>query len=477
MPNYLITVSGELPLRSGRTRPRFYRALVENIRDAVKRAGAEVLDSCVVEAKIFLETDKEVMDKIARVFGVHRVGHVLVYEFKNLKDLVTWIFENAKSVVTGKKFAVKVKRSGKHEFTSLDVAREVGALLKPFSAGVDLENPEVVVEVEVRGLTAYLYKEVLKGPRGLPTGVEGNALTLFSGGFDSPVAAWLAAKRGIRVDFLHYLMGPAQPSYYAFLVAKTLAYNWLYGYRPKFIVVNFGDLIVEVTRKVEWSYRQVVLRALMYIVASKIANDMGYDALVTGESVGQASSQTLKNLSAIEKATGLNIPILRPLIGFDKEEIIELSKRIGLYGLSSKVTEACTIAPTRVATSSTPRDVLKQLENIDKSLIDRAISSMKVVDVLVTKPEEVVLPDNIEIDFIPEDALVLDIRSEEERSKMPISRAIPISEVDLSKIPKNKVVLIVCDSGSASYVLAKVFREQGIKAYSLKGGAKNYTAV
>ncbi|MEM1720155.1 MAG: THUMP domain-containing protein [Desulfurococcaceae archaeon] len=474
MPSYLITVSGELPLRSRRTRPRFYQVLVENIKDAVSRAGARVLDSRIVEAKILLRTDIDVMDKIARVFGVYRVGHVLVYEFKDLKDLATWIFENAKDAVAGKKFAVRVKRSGHHGFTSLDIAREAGTLLKPLSAGVDLESPDVVVEVEVRGSAAYLYREVLKGPGGLPTGVEGNALVMFSGGFDSPVAAWLAAKRGIQVDFLHYVMGPARSSYYALLVAKTLTYNWLHGYRPRLIVVGFEDLLVEVVKKVEWSYRQVALRALMYIVASRIASKMGYDALVTGESVGQASSQTLKNLSAIERAVELRIPVLRPLIGFDKEEIIELSRRIGLYDLSSKVTEACTIAPTRVATSSTPGEVLKQLENIDKSLVDRAVSSMKIVDVLTARPEEAVLPDAIEIDFIPEGALVLDARSEEERSKSPIPGAIPVNEVDPSRIPRDKVVLFVCDSGSTSYVLAKVFREQGIKAYSLKGGGKEY---
>lgn len=472
MPSYLVTVTGELPLKSGRSRPRFYRVMVENIKDAVERAGAKVLENRIVEAKIFLSTDKDVVDRIARVFGVYKVGQVIVGEFKDLRELASWIYENARKMVSGKKFAVRVKRSGDHPFTSLDVAREAGALLKPYSAGVDLENPEVVVEVEVRGTTAYLYEKVLKGPGGLPTGVEGKALVLFSGGFDSPVAAWLTAKRGVQVDFLHYVMGSLQPSYYAFLVAKALSSEWLYGYRPKFIVVDFRDVLVDITKKIEWSYRQVVLRGLMYVVASKLATLMGYDALVTGESVGQASSQTLKNLSAIERAIKPSVPILRPLLSFDKEEIVKFSKRIGLYELSSKVIEACAIAPARVTTHSTPEEVLQQLRNIDASTVDRVASSARVIDVLGAKPEDTLLPDDIEIDFIPEGALVIDARSEQERLKKPIPGAVSIGSVDFSKIPKDEVLVVICESGSVSYVLAKTLREQGIRAYSLRGGVR-----
>lgn len=474
MPEYLITVTGELPLRSKRTRPRFYKTLLENLRDAIQREGAQVLEHKIVEAKVFIATDKDVLSRIAKVFGVYKVGRVLRCEFRDLRELAYWIYENAKDIVVGKKFAIRVKRSGTHPFTSLDVAREAGALLKPVSMGVNLESPDAIVEVEVRGWTAYLYRETLKGPGGLPVGVEGRALTLFSGGFDSPIAAWMVAKRGIQVDFLHYILGSLQPSYHAFLVAKTLASEWLYGYKPKFIAVDFRDIVTEITKKVEWSLRQVVLRALMYTVASKIASLGGYDAIVTGESIGQASSQTLRNLSAIERAVKPSAPILRPLLSLDKEEIINISRRLGLYELSSRVAEACTIAPFRVATSSTPEEVLQQLANIDYSLVDNALSRAKTISVLDATPMEVFPHDEIEIDFIPEGAIVVDIRSDSEKARKPIPGAISIGDIDFSKMPNNTVVVIVCDTGSASYVLARTLRDQGIRAYSLKGGARGY---
>lgn len=469
MPVYLVTVSGELPLKSSRTRPKFYRKLVENISNALERHGIKLVEHKLLEAKVLVSTDSEALHVLSRVFGVYRAGRVLEYEFKSLEDLAKWVSENTRAVVSGRKFAVRVKRSGDHSFTSIDVAREIGALLKPYSAGVDLENPEVVVEVEVRGSKCYLYVESAKGPGGLPIGVEGSALVLFSGGFDSPVAAWLTAKRGVRVDFLHFYMGSARSTYYAFMVAKELASKWLYGYRPTFILVDFRDVVSELVKKVEWSYRQVVLRALMYYAGSRLAEKAGYDAIVTGESIGQASSQTLKNLKSAELAVNPAVPILRPLLGLDKEEIVELSRKIGLYELSARVAEACAVAPTRVVTSSTPEDVAKYLKDIDVSIVDKAVESAVVLDVLSSQPHEAIPRSDIELDFIPEGFLVVDARSSREKE---IEGAIPLSSLDLARLPRDKPVIIVCDTGSVSYVLAKELRDKGYLAFSLRGGIK-----
>jgi thiazole biosynthesis/tRNA modification protein ThiI len=474
LPKYLVTVSGEIPLRSPRTRPKFYRILVENIRDAVERAGGNVLESEVLEAKILIETDVDVEHVIANVFGVHKVGRVLEYVFKDLRDLANWVQEHARDSVKDKRFAVRVKRSGEHPFTSLDVAREIGALLKPYSVGVDLENPDVIVELEVRGEKAFLYLDSRMGPGGIPIGVEGSALVLFSGGFDSPVAAWLIAKRGVKVDFLHFIMGSIQSTYYAYQVAKNLATNWLYGYKPRFIVVDFRDVIAEISRNIKWSLRQVVLRTLMYTVSSRLAIKLGYDAIVTGESIGQASSQTLKNLSAIERTAESSKIILRPLIGYDKDEIIALSRRIGLYDLSSKVTETCAIAPSRVETAASISELREELSKLDLTLIDKVISDFKVIDVLKANPEEVIPKNDVEIDFIPEDAIIIDARSEVEKRKNPIKNAISLEEINDKNLPRDKLLIFICETGSRSYLLAKTFREEGFRAYSFKGGVKDY---
>lgn len=459
-------------MKSERTRPRFYKKLVENITDALSRDGIRMLYAEIVDAKILLSTDKDALNTLIHVFGIYKAGRVLSYEFKDLEDLAKWICENSKDRVVGGKFAIKVKRSGKHSFKSIDVAREAGALLKPYSAGVDLENPEVVIEVEVRGSRAYLYKESVKGPGGLPVGVEGSALVLFSGGFDSPVAAWLTAKRGVYVDFLHFIMGSTQSSYYAYIVARELSHRWLHGYKPLFIVVDFRDIISEITRKVERAHRQVVLRALMYIAGLKVAEKRGYSALVTGESIGQASSQTLINLSSTEIVVKPQIPILRPLLGFDKEEIIDLSRRIGLYELSSKVVETCAVAPTRVTTRASPSEITEKLNKIDMSLLDKAVSSMKVFEVLSSTPEDAILADEVEVDFIPENAMVIDARSVGDKAGKPLPGSIPLADVNYDKLPRDRVLVIVCETGSISYLIAKELKEKGFKAYSLRGGIR-----
>lgn len=472
LPQYLITVTGELPLRSSRTRPRFYRVLLNNIRDALERNGARLVDYKIIDAKIFVETNREAIDVISRVFGVHRVGSVLIREFTDLGDLSKWIYENSKDMVIGKKFAVRVKRTGVHSFRSIDVAREVGALLKPHSTGVDLDNPDVVIRIEIRGSMAYLYRELANGPGGLPIGVEGKALVLFSGGFDSPVAAWFSAKRGIMVDFLHYIMGSTQSSYYAFIVAREISEKWLYGYRPLFIVIDLRETIDEISRKIEWSYRQVVLRTVMYSIAAKIARSHGYDAIVTGESIGQAASQTLRNIATIEKTSGIDIPVLRPLIGLDREEIIGYSRRIGLYESSTRVIETCIIAPTRVATATEPGEIELYLGKLDQSVIDRALSSIRVLKILESSPDDVIPPSDIEIDFIPRDAVVLDARSDMEREKKPLEEALSYANIDLGKLPRDKTIVVVCETGSVSYFVAKTLREFGFKAYSLRGGIR-----
>jgi thiamine biosynthesis protein ThiI len=472
MPVYIVTVSGEIPLRSHRTRPRFYKRLLANLTDAVERSGGRVLAARLLEAKILVETDVDALEALSRVFGVHRAGEVAVHEFKSLRDLAEWAGREARGLVSGRRFAVKVKRSGVHDFTSLDVAREVGAVLKPYSAGVDLENPEVTVEIEVRGGRAYLYKRVAEGPGGLPTGVEGRALVLFSGGFDSPVAAWLTAKRGVEVDFLHFTLGSPRATYLAFKVARELSLRWLYGYKPRFMVVDFRRVVGEVASKVEWRMRQVALRALMYKAASRVAEKEGFDAIVTGESLGQASSQTLRNLEAVEAVAKPVKPVLRPLAGLDKEEIIALSRRIGLYELSSKVPEACAIAPSRVETRATPVEVEGELAKLSQGLLDEAVSKMAVYDVLSAKPEDVIPSSDLEIDFIPEGALIVDARGWRGVEDGAIPGSIPLSKLDLEKPPGDRVVVVVCDTGSISQVVAGMLRERGFKAFSLRDGLK-----
>lgn len=463
---YLITLSGEIILKSESSRRRFVKKLIDNIKDCLSRCGVQRFNYRFVNAKILLDVDKDVSTSLMRVFGVYRVAEVKNYFFSDLKDLTNFIAKNSVDKVVGRKFSVRVKRSGEHPFTSIDVAREVGSLLKPHSKGVDLNNPDVEVKAEIYGSEALLVEKDIKGVGGLPLGTGGRALSLFSGGFDSPVASWLIAKRGVYVDFLHYYMGVPSSTYYAFLVAKKLAEEWFYGYRPRFILMDFRNIIDKIRLNVEHYYRQVVLRALMLIIAEKYSLKNGYRAVVTGESIGQASSQTLSNITAIDRAVNLKVTVLRPLLGYDKEEIIDISRTIGLYDYSSKVTEACVIARGKVATAGDEKTIGRYLELFSEKDVDETVKTATVFDALSSKPEEV-LGGEVEIDFIPNDAVVVDARDYNKYVSKHIPGSIHLSQLDLKSI-EGKTIVFYCDTGYLSTKMANEFRRNGFKAYSLK---------
>ncbi len=477
MRKYLVTVSGEIVLKSARTRPRFFRALTRNIVDALKREGITDFKVIIDGARIFVETEGDATEVLTRVFGVYRVGEAVEFEFTDLRDLAAKIADVAKEDVRGKKFAVRVHRVGNHDFTSMDVAREAGAALYPYSAGVDLTNPEVTVWVEVRGEKAYVYKGRVRGPGGLPIGVEGRALALFSGGFDSPVASWYVARRGVEVHFLHFVFASPQATYLAVEVAKVLAKRWLHGYRPRMYVVDFTEVIEAVRKEVKHSYRQVVLRALMYRAAELLANKAGFDALITGETIGQASSQTLQNLHAIEKVVNPTIPIIRPLAGMDKEEIIELSRRVGTHDLSARVTEACAIAPSMVTTRAKKGELASELAKVPGNLIEKAVHDAKVLDVMEADPMSALPSDSVEIDFVPEGAVIVDVRSKEQWVKDGVPGSTHISELHRIKDIQKRPVILYCDRGNLSYLTALSLRREGIQAFSFKGGTDSLRKV
>lgn len=473
--NYLITVSGEIPIKSSRTRIRFYRTLINNIKYLLKEKNSKKYRFEIIGAKVFLETDTDVLEDLQRVFGVLRVGEVEVIDFSDLKDLVHKIGERTKDMVSGKKFAVRVSRSGEHDFSSEQFARELGAFLKPHSAGVDLENPDIEIRVEIRDGRAFLYKNLLSACGGLPIGTEGKALSLFSGGFDSPLASYLIAKRGVKIDFLHFFFGSVRATRLAFFVAKKLTEKWFYGHNPKFYFIDLTELVDFISGKISWEFRQIVLRTLMYRIASKVAGKK-YNAIVTGESIGQASSQTLANIRSCEIVSGIEIPILRPLLGFDKTEIIDYSRKIGTYDLSSQVCEACSIAPKKVRTKSEVQELKGEFDKLPEDLIDKAVAEMKELNVRNSNIDDILVQKSVFTDYIPDDAVIIDLRDYSSYLKWHYPGALQYDDVDFEEL-KDKTVVLYCYTGTKSYLSALKLRAKNIRAYSFAGGFENLKKI
>ncbi len=357
---------GEISLKGPRSRYRMESKLAENLKDAIESLGYKLKISsahgriwiCCVESE---DIALKIAEKSANVMGVVSASPSYLIKFDNLDNLSLKARDFFRDRIKNRRFAVRVHRVGIHNFTSKDVERIVGKLLLESCDGkVDLENPEYIAFVEVRGRSAYLFDRIIKGPGGLPIGVEGRVLALISGGIDSPVATWYAMKRGCETHMVLFNIGGDEHVKGGIMVAKALAERWAYGYRPKLYIIDIRPIISRIALYAPEEYMVILLRRYMNRLAEYLANKLNALAIVTGESLGQVASQTLNNIYVIEEA--VRIPILRPLIGFDKDEIVRMAKFIGTYEYSIKVPEFCPIG-TRITTTKAMLNKVKDIES------------------------------------------------------------------------------------------------------------------
>lgn len=467
METYLVRLSGDVTYRKQSSRFYFERLVAKNIAMALKKA--KVIHE---PARIFVKGENIDSKILSRIFGVSSYSKCSELEFENLEDLVSKIEEIYKEKVMGKSFAIKCRRSGIHDFNSMDVAKLLGSRLIKYAKKVDLENPELKINIEIRNNKAYVYEEIEKGPSGLPIGIGEHVLSLFSGGFDSPVASWFVAKRGCLVDFLHFAFGGLSDVKPVFDTAKYLSDNWFYGYKPKFYIVRFSEIIKEIMSKLPNPIWQIALRRTMYLAAEKLAIEKGHEALVTGEALSQATSQTIRNLRIAEQ--GINLPLIRPLIGFDKHEIIGKSKEIGTYEFSLKVEELCGVAIGPLTARANIEKFFSEFQSFDLNLIDKALKELIEIkiDEDPEKIKEIFKEEEFVIDYIPKGSIIVNLMPE----KMKIENSITFEDFDAEKF-KDSLVIFVCKKGLTSKGIASYYRKEGIKAYSLAGGFEGYKRI
>ena len=319
----------------GRNRPYFTARLVRNLREATSDAGVTFVR--VLNGRFEIELSPEadidvVRDRVSRVFGVGnfaRAGRTGV----DLDALGRAIIEGLKGRDAAS-FRIAARRADKrHAMTSVDIERRLGAMVQAATGWkVDLSHPELRINVEMLGdETLYSFGKE-KGAGGLPTGVSGRVACLLSGGIDSPVAAWRMMRRGCRVHFIHFHSYPvlSRASQEKAVELARLLTTW--QLRSRLYLVGFAGIQQKALMTVEPSLRVVVYRRLMLRIAEQIARRSRAQALVTGEVIGQVASQTLENMAVIGAASTL--PVLRPLIGMDKEEIVDAAKKLGSFQIS-----------------------------------------------------------------------------------------------------------------------------------------------
>ena len=366
----------------GLNRPYFMRMLVERVKEAVKdvRGHVWLSDSRVYVAGA--DDMDEALRRTRKVFGVHSVCRAIEMDKADFPA----ICEQAVTLLKDKQgtFKVEARRSDKrYPMDSMDLGRELGhyILTKLPQLSVDVQTPQTKLNIEIRD-HAYLYSESLPAVGGMPVGTGGRATVLLSGGIDSPVAAWMIAKRGVAMSAVHFLSPPytsERARDKVLTLAKILSES-LCGWNIH--LVPFTELQMQIHEKCHPDYTTVIMRRYMMRIAGMIAKQERAQALVTGESIGQVASQTMHALQCTDSVADL--PVFRPLIGFDKQEIVDLAKKIGTYETSSLPYEdCCTVFTPRHPATKPKKNIIEDGEaKLDSDqLIEAALLNTEIIHV------------------------------------------------------------------------------------------------
>jgi thiamine biosynthesis protein ThiI len=474
----LLRLSGEIGIKARATRMQFRKRLVQNLRDALESEGLPpMLEVSHDRLYASLPAHASLEDHaLARVFGVSSLSMVERHPLTALPDIVRMGASLFTDAVRGRHFAVRARRVGRREgntASASEVERQLGAALLPFAAGVDLENPEVTVRLELTERATSFFTERAQGPGGLPLGVEGRAVALFSGGFDSAVAAWQIQKRGVECDLVFCNLGGAAHLREVLRVALHLATSWSYGSRPVLYAIDFESIAAALRAYTTKRYWQILLKRQMLRAAEAVAGEIGASAIVTGDSVGQVSSQTLPNLAVVSRATPL--AVLRPLVGFDKSEIMARARAIGTYQLSKSVGEYCALVPNKPATQARLDAVLAEEARLPDDPLRAALASRTSFDLRALEPT-VFDDEELAVEALPDDAVLLDLRPIEQFRGGHHPRALHLDFASaLAAWPsfdRARRYVLVCEYGLLSAQLADHVRREGYRVHHFRGGQR-----
>lgn len=389
MKEIILLKDGEIVLK-GLNRRTFEDVLKKNIRHAISHLGSFEIKSA--QSIIYVKPLSDDIDldeaclKISRVFGIVSYSRAAICEEKTLESIIAtapvYLEKELKAVKT---FKVEARRSDKRfPYKSPEICAELGGVIldKFPHLRVDVHNPDLIVNVEVRDFGAYVHGAAHKGAGGIPVGTSGNAAILISGGIDSPVAAYMMAKRGLKLTAVHFASPPYTSKRAEDKVVRLLRRVSRYAGKMTMYTVPFTKIQETIKNECPEELFTIIMRRLMMQISSRIAADNDCTALITGESLGQVASQTIGALSCTDDAADLLV--FRPLIGMDKQEIIDISYKIDTYDISIEPYEDC----CTVFTPKHPRTrpVLKYVKEAQEKanfepMIEEALANLKVTEI------------------------------------------------------------------------------------------------
>ena len=385
MKEIILIKNGELALK-GLNRSAFEDKMIKNIRRRLSDLGKVTFFKSQSTITVYPESEDvdlhEAVERVGKIFGIagYSRAAVAAKDFEEIKRVCIEYF--SASIFRYKTFKVEAKRSDKKfPLKSPEICREIGAvMLENFShLKVDVHHPDLIVTVEVRDKEAYIRGNQLKGAGGMPVGTSGKGAILMSGGIDSPVAAYMMARRGLELRAVHFAAPPYTSELAESKVKMLTEKVSAYAGRIELYIVPFTKIQETIRDACPEEYFTIIMRRLMMETAERIALKHGAKALVTGESLGQVASQTLYALACTD--TAANMPVLRPLIGMDKNDIVETARKIDTFETSILPYEDCctVFTPKHPNTKPHLEEVVKAQEAVDWSqMIEEAIENTKL---------------------------------------------------------------------------------------------------
>ncbi len=386
---FVIKLFPEVSLKSQSIQRRFTMTLQGNICNILHRFDADARIERQWDKLIITSPHDEhrarYLDELARIPGIQYILEVAVSTLNPDEDMRAQVLAHTLAVwgaqLAGKTFCVRVKRVGQHDFTSLELQKHVGAgvAMACPHGGVRLNDPDVLIQLELQQQTLYIVRATHAGLGGYPLGTQEEVLSLLSGGFDSALASMQFIKRGSRVHYCFFNLGGAAHLRGVQQMAAILWHRFGSTHRVHFIAVDFAHVLADIVEHIPLGNQGVVLKRAMLQVADQLAQRMNVPALITGEALGQVASQTLSNLNVIDRAS--HTVVLRPLISWDKPDIIAQARKIGVAELAERIPEYCGAISNNPNIKASLRQVEKDELHLDAGLLQHALEQAQWFDV------------------------------------------------------------------------------------------------
>lgn len=378
---------GEISLK-GLNRPMFEKQLLANVAKALAPLGKFSIRKS--QSTVYVEPLGDDIDmqaateRLSKVFGIVNICPAARCQ-KTIEDIERTTLECLSQIdLNGKTFKVEAKREDKQfPMNSPQLCRHMGAVILKNTGGlsVDVHNPDILVQIEIRK-EAFIFTQKVSGAGGMPVGTAGRAALLLSGGIDSPVAGWMISKRGVVLDAVHFHSHPYTSDRAKEKVIELAKIMTQYTGPIRLHIVPFTDIQLDIIDKCPKNYLTIIMRRLMMRIAEKIARESGAMALITGESIGQVASQTMESLVVTDNA--VDMPVFRPCIGMDKEEIVTISKKIDTYETSILPYEdCCTIFVPKHPKTKPSISEIQEAEKLltdPEGMMEKAIQDREIID-------------------------------------------------------------------------------------------------